>query len=446
MSRFVTAPAILPHAAAAAVGLLLTATAAVGQVDERSRPSGTLATWLGERGISLDSSVVLETARIVPGLDAVVVARAHTRYELPAEYRVVAVPTGRPDGVWEIDRFPQAWEGVGIEFASREQVIVWVRDHYGFRRFQQYFLDIEGRAATRLREFDSPQPTAVLLTPDTLFATYRSTGLGQFLIRMPLASHAATATPFFREEPVRDLVLVSDTLFVVTDEAELWRIGDGGWGGRERRFPTSQPRRGVRLLHPRLPQFRVVPGGLLEMRLTDTLFIPLDFPDREDYARAHPEHHEAWGDPEISVEIGPVTASDTRVWFGLRFYSGEGYDGLGGIGWFDPASRDAEILYLPELADWSVSTIAWDDGKVLVGRVAYVEGADGGGGGVGVYEVSTGQFRVLEVPGVVGAVAGAGQTIFALSDEGIFLLDVERVLRFRLIPGRGRTLQVVRAP
>ena len=49
--------------------------------------------------------------------------------------------------------------------------------------------------------------------------------------------------------------------------------------------------------------------------------------------------------------IGPYQVEGENIWFGLTFYDGEGFTGLGGFGLFNSATREFEMNYPPEMAD-----------------------------------------------------------------------------------------------
>jgi hypothetical protein len=54
--------------------------------------------------------------------------------------------------------------------------------------------------------------------------------------------------------------------------------------------------------------------------------------------------------------IGPWAIEGSRLWFGKTFYSGEGYDGTGGFGYFDASTRQFELFALPADSTPSAAT------------------------------------------------------------------------------------------
>ena len=67
-----------------------------------------------------------------------------------------------------------------------------------------------------------------------------------------------------------------------------------------------------------------------------------------------------------SAEEAPATCvqADGKLWFGLGFYEGEGMDGVGGIGMYDPVTKRLEIRRPAWIRDKSVTSIA-HDGRFL---------------------------------------------------------------------------------
>lgn len=408
-------------------------------------PSEVVVAWLEAGGLPADSARVVGRAEITSDLEAVLVGIG-LGY-VPREHVLLAVPEGGGGEPWRIARVERPWDDVALELVSPGDVIVRITGGYGQEIYRQFFIDPARRAVIETREFRDPTPRALLVRGDTLYAAYDFHTLEgdprrmHFLLRVVPGPGAVSVRRFFGDEPVEDLVVRSDTLYAFTEGSEHW-LRNGAWAGRGRSRPL-QPAAGVRLLHPRLPQFRIVPGGIVETRLADSLFVPLDLPDFDDFVRARPKHHEQVGDVEIETEIGPVTVHRDRVWFGLTFYDGEGMDGVGGIGWFDPESREARMIYPDSLAGWSVSAIEGHDGSIWVGRVFRGEG-NAVGGGIGRYDLATGAFETFDVAGVTGAIAVREETVYALTDKGLVVLEPGKgVERYRVIPERRGAARVV---
>lgn len=72
-------------------------------------------------------------------------------------------------------------------------------------------------------------------------------------------------------------------------------------------------------------------------------------------------------DIEVRAE-GPFRCvqEDCTVWFGISYYQGEGFYGVGGIGRFDPESRKCEVRRPNLLRNSVVPSVAWDGRNLWV--------------------------------------------------------------------------------
>ena len=103
----------------------------------------------------------------------------------------------------------------------------------------------------------------------------------------------------------------------------------------------------------------------------------------EDFRAARPEAAGRFFSIEgldFNETIGPAQLFEDRLWFGITFYDGEGATGVGGFGWFDPASEKLEVIRPPEMADWSASAILVEEDAVWLGLMRRPEGAEYSGG------------------------------------------------------------------
>lgn len=405
---------------------------------EVGAPDAELIEWLTGRVAVPDSVAVLD-ARTEGGFEALVL-------RIPLERRgreywtvtrtVTARGTTRRVGV-----LSDQWANPSIEAVIAGTVYVRAHDTYA-PYFHLYRPKPDGSVEELRLAPGIPGPIA--LSADSVYAAWSHLGAGQVGLAVSRADGGARTFRFRGQGTIEEIEIRGDTVAFLTAEAAIVRHRDGGWGSyRRATVPGDSP--GVRVLHPSLPQFRVVDGGLAEVRLGDTLFIPLDFPDFEHFRRARPDHlpGAAAGDVDIVVEIGPVTDDGRRVWFGLTFYDGEGMDGVGGLGWLDPITREAELVYPREMADYSVSAISADGGRILLGLAVRPEGAIWGAGLVAYDPVSGKLTRILEA-GHLTDIAVAERRIFAVSDQGLLEVDTsgdsaELIRRWLVLPPDGET-------
>lgn len=76
---------------------------------------------------------------------------------------------------------------------------------------------------------------------------------------------------------------------------------------------------------------------------------------------------------EVSSTINTVCEADGKLWVGFGFYEGEGSEGYGGIGFYDPTTSRAGVLRHPALIDCSVKSLLITDSVFYVQTVGYYE-------------------------------------------------------------------------
>ncbi|OGI47665.1 MAG: hypothetical protein A2151_03175 [Candidatus Muproteobacteria bacterium RBG_16_65_34] len=59
----------------------------------------------------------------------------------------------------------------------------------------------------------------------------------------------------------------------------------------------------------------------------------------------------------VDTTIGPTAVAENKIWFGLNFYSGEGHEGIGGVGFFDPKTLKVGLLRHPAIIDCATRSI-----------------------------------------------------------------------------------------
>lgn len=69
---------------------------------------------------------------------------------------------------------------------------------------------------------------------------------------------------------------------------------------------------------------------------------------------------------EVESEIGAAVVAENKLWFGMSFYGGEGTDGMGGIGFFDPKLKKIGLLRHPVLAYCSAKSIQVTPSEIVV--------------------------------------------------------------------------------
>ena len=239
-----------------------------------------------------------------------------------------------------------------------------------------------------------------------------------------------------RLDSIYRLEAYGDSLAVMSASLTMMRTpGIGQWVGtpaldsvvRERRLADS-----LHLLHPRLPAFRVRASDssdtIEEVRLAGTRRIPLPAPSWERFARTRPEPV-AWNTLEpgewlLHANVGPTAIVGEQLWFGLKFYDGEGMSGVGGLGVLDPASGQLKVRYPPAMADWSVASLAAEDSVLWIGLASYGEG-NTSAGGLARYEIASGRLVRYDVPGVISGILPVGSAVYLAGERGLHVLHRE---------------------
>lgn len=68
----------------------------------------------------------------------------------------------------------------------------------------------------------------------------------------------------------------------------------------------------------------------------------------------------------VDTTIGATTVAEGKIWFGLNFYSGEGHEGIGGVGFFDPVTQKFGLLRHPAVIDCAIRSIEVSSDSISV--------------------------------------------------------------------------------
>jgi len=121
----------------------------------------------------------------------------------------------------------------------------------------------------------------------------------------------------------------------------------------------------------------------------------------------------------MSMEtIGPTQVVGPRLWFGKDFYSGEGYVGVGGFGYFDTTSRSFRILSVREVEKASVFAIYVEGNIVWLGLGYRGEWGDGGESLLRV-DTRTMRTRKYDVPGMATSITRHAGRLYVGTSEGV---------------------------
>ena len=85
---------------------------------------------------------------------------------------------------------------------------------------------------------------------------------------------------------------------------------------------------------------------------------------------------------DVSSTISAVCEADGRVWVGFGFYEGEGWEGYGGIGFYDPMTNTIGVLRHPALIDYSVKSMVVTDTMLYIQTAGHYELSSSVGNGL----------------------------------------------------------------
>ncbi len=127
--------------------------------------------------------------------------------------------------------------------------------------------------------------------------------------------------------------------------------------------------------------------------------------------------------------VGPIQPMGDKIWFGLTFYDGEGYSGVGGIGTFDLKTQSYEVTYIPALKDFSASAILVEGDEVWLGLYEQPE-AEPYGAGIAQYDVKSKSVKKYDVPGIANRIEKYESNIYIATSEGFSIIDSEGMVNF----------------
>ena len=155
-----------------------------------------------------------------------------------------------------------------------------------------------------------------------------------------------------------------------------------------------------------------------------------------EFARARPARvRDGYTEDVVTFEetIGASQTVDGRIWFGKTFYDGEGYTGVGGLGYFDLSKRQFSFLRIPQIVDWSVSALLVKDQVLWAGLERRPEGAEHSGGLLR-HDLRTSATRIYRVEDVITSLHASGTALVMGTTNGIYVLRNDRIIRHRVTP------------
>jgi len=131
---------------------------------------------------------------------------------------------------------------------------------------------------------------------------------------------------------------------------------------------------------------------------------------------------------------------EDKIWFLIDFYTGEGYEGVGGIGYFDWKRKKFGIARLPELNDFAVGSSILARDKIWIVPVIHYEGEDHFGEYLIEFNIKNCKYRVYNFEntlfrnfGIIKIIKIDNELIFFTGNEVVFLnLENYKWKRFTL--------------
>lgn len=377
-----------------------------------------LAAWLAEQPGQRDSAWIVDTAQA--GGSTIALVRVWVGpYE--SEHWTLLRPLANPDSVVLLGKIESRWSELAIAAAFADEVYVLKHGSYGMPFLQHYDFD-DGEVDTFDRRL--PQPGPVVIIGDSIYAAWSDYGGVSVGIAVAIETGGFTAFAFAPRQVIEQIDRRSEGVIFLSREAGFVRRRAGEWLTLEHDDAQPRPTSGRRLLLDGLPGFWIVPDGLEHVTAAGSRVIPLDFPDLAQLRRDRPDYFADGRTPDyLTTRIGPATLDRQRVWFGLTFYEGEGGAGIGGLGWLDPQTGKAELIYPSPMADYSVSAIGAYDGAVFVGLARYSEGF-GGGAGIARYDPDDSSVERFDESSEVARFAFHAGRLYATTYRGLLEIDL----------------------
>jgi hypothetical protein len=285
--------------------------------------------------------------------------------------------------------------------------------------------------ATRVERFTLQE--LVLSCIGEKWATYDNQKFVYDIASRKLVSHVSYA-PFLSKGVLHGR---NGPQFVMTDSHQRLLVTIDPASGEPRVIPTAEVPEPADDREVQFGRFRL--SRLRDKYQSESIAVtegatvyPLPQTDPREWQRARPEEGKNYSHldlAEIREEIGPHQVENGRLWFGKSFYNSEGGTGVGGFGYFDPATASYHLIAIPEIYAWSVSAILVEQDAIWLALFRRGEyGNDPGG--LLRWDRNTQQVRRWDMPSIATSLARNGDGIYMGTVDGIAALRAERVVSY----------------
>ena len=162
---------------------------------------------------------------------------------------------------------------------------------------------------------------------------------------------------------------------------------------------------------PPPPQIRLRQSSLLELR------------------KARPEAAKQ-GVLTIEERVEAWQRLNGRIWWAKGFYEGEGWQGVGGFGYFDEWTGERRSYAPRELVNWSVGAMLVERDAVWMALVSHGEWGDAGGGVWRFDRIREEMERLGGEGSIVCEMQRVGDDLVMATDWGVMVWDGARMRRF----------------
>ncbi|MHC9544490.1 MAG: hypothetical protein AB9903_33660 [Vulcanimicrobiota bacterium] len=323
-------------------------------------------------------------------------------------------------------------------------------EHFGD---DAYFIDIKAGKLIKKVSYNDLNIYALLEMNGELFFLGDESRKRTVLTRLPIRPRTYRPQDFAISDTIDEFpiphifkAVSDDRRLILTSDNKEYVLSEGRWSAHStadrRRFPDYPPETSVQsTLHYYDPfsgieEFTISSSKkeacIFQRRSGDKKRFSLAMPSYRLFSMLRPKRardgytEDATG---IKETAGPVLERDNRIWFGLRFYDGEGFTGVGGFGTFDTITGNITMQYPLEMVDWSASAMLLEDEYLWIGLIRYPEGMPYGGGLLR-YDRKTGKITKYPVAKIINCIHRVGDTIFIGTSNSISILRNYRMAEF----------------
>ena len=376
-----------------------------------------------------------------------------------AEYFAVAVfDLIEKDPYLTIDLYPSdrfCDQKIIIEQSDNRKVVIRKtgRTYGGHFGDDAYFIDINAGKLIKKVSYNGLNIYALLEMNGKLYFLGDESRKRTVLTRLPICSGTYQPQDFTISDTIDELpiphiskAVSDDRRIILTSDKKEYVLSEGRWRAHStedrRRFTDYPPETAVQsTLHYYDPfsgieEFTISSSKkevcIFQRRSGDKKRFSLAMPSYRLFSMLRPKRARDGYTEAVSCirnTAGPVLERDNKIWFGLKFYDGEGLTGVGGFGIFDTVTGNITMQYPREMVDWSASAMLLEDKYLWIGLIRYPEGMPYGGGLLR-YDTKSGEIRKYPVLEIINCIHRVGDTIFIGTGNGISILRNDRMAEF----------------